>query len=270
MKVNLGAPELSSSVANAHEFCLKLGLPQFKVCEATMKFLRTFDHLFDILNSRNPLTKNCKAAMTLRNQHFWRSFLSNTRIYISSLKAESGTLWHSPTERPHSLASWLLLTVLLLFEELVVGSPDHPPCLKYLLTYKLSQDHLELFFGCIRCHLGCNNNPTCRQFVAVYKRLLVQNEIKASNANCGNLELVPILTVESSTIQRITNNTDDVEITICQTLQQNISEKQPLAVTASKHVLRNLDCSYISEKQPLAVNASKHVLHNLDCSYISE
>ena len=115
-------------------------------------------------------------------------------------------------------------SVTALFTDIVIGSPDHPPRLKYLLTYKLSQDHLELFFGCVRCHLGCNNNPTCRQFVAAYKRLLVQNEIKASkNANCTNLQLIPILTIVSSTIQHITN-TDSTHVTRCQTLQQAVTE----------------------------------------------
>ena len=112
-----------------------------------------------------------------------------------------------------------------LFTDIVIGSPDQLPHLKYLLTYKLSQDHLELFFGCVRCHRGCNNNPTCRQFVAAYKRLLVQNEIKASkNANCTNIEPVPILTVDSSTIKHITNNTDGTQVTISQTLQQAVTE----------------------------------------------
>ena len=35
--------------------------------------------------------------------------------------------------------------------------------LNYLLSYKLSQDHLEIFFGCIRARLGSNNNPTVPQ-----------------------------------------------------------------------------------------------------------
>lgn len=34
--------------------------------------------------------------------------------------------------------------------------------LKYIPCYKFSQDHLELLFGCIRAHGGCNNNPTAR------------------------------------------------------------------------------------------------------------
>jgi len=40
--------------------------------------------------------------------------------------------------------------------------------MKYLLTYKFSQDHIELFFGAVRSTGGFNNNPTA------YKRLLMR------------------------------------------------------------------------------------------------
>ena len=226
MKVNLAAQVISNSVGNALELCLALNLPQFKGCEATVVFFKTFDSLFDILNLRNPLAKNFKAPMTLHNQHMWKNFLEQTTQYIRTRKNTSGTLMIH-TNRKTAFLGFLMAiqSVTALFSDIVIGSPDQLPRLKYLLTYKLSQDHLELFFDCVRCHLGGNNNPTCRQFVAAYKRLLVQNEIKAlKNANCTNLELVPILTVHSSTIKHITNNTDGTQVTICQTLQQAVTE----------------------------------------------
>lgn len=40
----------------------------------------------------------------------------------------------------------------------------------YFLTYKLSQDHLETYFSVIRRMGGFNNNPSCRQFQAAYKK----------------------------------------------------------------------------------------------------
>lgn len=49
----------------------------------------------------------------------------------------------------------------------MIEKEDAP--LKYLLTYKLSQDHLVLFFGAIRSSGGFNNNPTAQQFTASYK-----------------------------------------------------------------------------------------------------
>ena len=64
----------------------------------------------------------------------------------------------------------------------LVEKDDAP--LKYLLTYKLSQDHLELFFGAIRSMGGFNNNPTAQQFTAAYKRLLLRSSIHGGKGNC--------------------------------------------------------------------------------------
>ena len=64
MKVNLAAQTFSASVADAIGYCRDtLKLPQFQGSEATVKFIQTFDHLFDILNSRNPCAKGFKAAL---------------------------------------------------------------------------------------------------------------------------------------------------------------------------------------------------------------
>jgi len=45
--------------------------------------------------------------------------------------------------------------------------------LNYLLTFKLNQDHLEIFFSALRSRGGFNNNPNAQQFKAAYKRLMV-------------------------------------------------------------------------------------------------
>lgn len=69
--------------------------------------------------------------------------------------------------------------------------------LKYLLTYKLSQDHLETWFSAARSKGGCNNNPNAEQFKAIFKRLLVHHELRtANNANCEGDD-TKILTVSS-------------------------------------------------------------------------
>ncbi|XP_026829625.1 uncharacterized protein LOC113562961 [Ooceraea biroi] len=69
--------------------------------------------------------------------------------------------------------------------------------LKYLLTYKCSQDHLELFFCAIRRCGGWCSNPTCAQFVSAYRRLLVRHEIIATNGNDEAMDSTKILTVPS-------------------------------------------------------------------------
>lgn len=81
--------------------------------------------------------------------------------------------------------------------------------LNYLLTYKFSQDHLELFFGKLRRLGGCNNNPTARQFRSAYKRLLVHNDVQdVLRGNTLPLQSVPILTVSSRYFKD--DNTDSV------------------------------------------------------------
>jgi len=96
-------------------------------------------------------------------------------------------------------------SVTALFKRLVL---QPQPSLKYLLTYKLSQDFLELFFGCIRAKGGFNNNPTARQFVASYKRLLVRHEIETTTGNCSELQHTPILSAASMNAQ-CSNDSDE-------------------------------------------------------------
>ena len=65
--------------------------------------------------------------------------------------------------------------------------------LKYLLTYKFSQDHLELFFGAIRAAGGSNNNPTAAQFTGIYKRLLLRSSVQGGIGNVKQRDQTNIL-----------------------------------------------------------------------------
>ena len=61
LKVNIAAQMLSSSVADALEFCkTDLGLQEVEPCAATVRYIRIVDQAFDLLNSRNPLAKGTK------------------------------------------------------------------------------------------------------------------------------------------------------------------------------------------------------------------
>lgn len=60
---------------------------------------------------------------------------------------------------------------------------------RYVLTYKFSQDHLEIFFGIVRLRLGCNDNPNVSQFRTCMKKILLKNDIRPSTAgNCALFE----------------------------------------------------------------------------------
>lgn len=86
--MNLAAQAISSSVADAIEFCdKKMKLDAFKDSGPTVTFIRTFDRLFDILNSRNPCAKGYKSPLKKENKHLWLPFIEETYKYIKGLKS---------------------------------------------------------------------------------------------------------------------------------------------------------------------------------------
>ena len=60
MHVKIAAQTLSSSVADAIDFLSIAHQPGYEDCSGTVKFIRTIDRLFDLLNSRNPFGKGFK------------------------------------------------------------------------------------------------------------------------------------------------------------------------------------------------------------------
>ena len=219
MKVNLAAQTVSSSVATAMEFCNDvLHLPQFIGCEATVTFVRTFDRLFDLLNSRNPFGKGYKAPLKPSNLNFWMPFVDEAYSYILNLRDLKGVLMtHSRRKTPFIGFLCAIASVKCLYNSLVGGN-----LLKYLLTYKLSQDHLELYFAAVRSSFGCNNNPTARQFVAAYKRLLVRHEIKAVGGNCIPVDDTTILHVTSDLITKRDGQLDILDMSVVRQYDLNL------------------------------------------------
>ena len=60
---------------------------------------------------------------------------------------------------------------------------------KYILTYKMSQDHVELLFSCIRGKNGFCRNPDVRMFKSSLQRILLRNSIVGSKfSNCTDFQ----------------------------------------------------------------------------------
>lgn len=68
----------------------------------------------------------------------------------------------------------------------------------FLPTYKMSQDHIEIFFGSVRMHGGHNDNPNVKQFKGIYRKLLTHLELKCLTGNCMPLENIAILNCSSA------------------------------------------------------------------------
>lgn len=114
--------------------------------------------------------------MKKENKESWLPFMQRAELYINSLTESSGKKLLDGRRKTGFLGFLSNISAYkTMFEHLVEGG-----FLKYLLTYKTSQDHLELFFGGIRSRLGCNDNPTTDQFLSTYKRLLMHATTKGN------------------------------------------------------------------------------------------
>jgi hypothetical protein len=181
MKVNLSVQALSNSTAQAL-LCLKtLGHAEFQGCEETVSFIEIMDSLFDIMNSRNPFGKGFKAPLRQANKTTWLSFLNRAEKYITSLQTTEGVPLYK-TKRKTAILGYLLMirNVKSIFEQYI----EKENIIKYLLTYKFSQDYLELFFSAVRSLNGRNNNPTFIQFKGAYRRLLNIQDSSIVSGNC--------------------------------------------------------------------------------------
>ena len=91
MKVSLASQVLSQSVATAIEFCREtLEMENFVGSEATVEFLRTFDLLFDVMNSKYTFGKFSKAPLKISNQQEWENTLTRCERYINGLCHANG------------------------------------------------------------------------------------------------------------------------------------------------------------------------------------
>lgn len=198
MNVQLAAQTLSSSVANAIEFLDKsFKLPAFCNSDGTVEFIRTIDKLFDMLNSRNPLGNGYKTPLKLDNKSAWEEIFTTSAHYLLSLKTNATPQqFLSTTQRKTFIIGFVAcIKSTINMATKMLSSSNNP--FKYLLTYKFSQDHIELLFSCIRSRGGWNNNPNCLQFKYALRKMLIRNAITASkNSNCvdftGCNEIIPL------------------------------------------------------------------------------
>ena len=147
MNVKLAAQTLSSSVADAIEFLdFSMKLEDFQHSSGTVKFLRTIDRLFDILNSRNPLGKGFKQPIRPESRDNWEEILKSTANYLSSLRTNIIKKELLSTHQRKTFVIGFIISIKFTIEMAneMFSAFDLP--FKYLLTYKFSQDHIEFSY----------------------------------------------------------------------------------------------------------------------------
>jgi len=197
MKVRLAVQVFSQSVATSLDFMRSIGQTGFENSEATADFIRLCDRLFDSLNSRTSRARGSKSALNLGNFEYVSDFLMSAKATLLSLHCPDGQPLHRSKRRlcVVGLCASIDSILTVSYDLLQTGF-----C-KYVLTYRFSQDHLELFFNAVRQSLGQNNNPTASQFKSAYRALLTRAGVKPTSA--GNVdpqvptELLQVSPIES-------------------------------------------------------------------------
>lgn len=185
MNVRLAAQVMSSSVANAIDYLRLTGLETFQGSEETVNFIRILDRTFDMLNSRSPFGKGFKAPIRPESVAYFSEAFSTATKYLTSLKVDGMSILHHPRKTFVLGFVMNMQSILELARDLF--SSESP--LKYFLSYKCSQDHLELYFSCIRSRGGWNNNPNALQLRWALRQLLQVTSVKSSvSANCMDFD----------------------------------------------------------------------------------
>lgn len=138
-----------------------------------IKYLESFNNLFDVLNSRNWNGKTYRMPLGQTTKEKYFQLLDEAEICIRGLQIDDPIINKKKktikAQRIPLIASkWRtgFVGFVVGIEGLRQMFKNHidSNALKFLLTFKLSQDHLDTLFALIRSLGGCNDNPNCVQF----------------------------------------------------------------------------------------------------------
>lgn len=236
MNVSLATQTISSSVDTAIEFLRDdLSIPEFSGSEATCRFLRMFDKLFDLCNSSNSKAKGFKSPITPLNFNTKKKFISEAIQYIKSLKDTN----QKPLVRGRRKTGFIGFIATLQSLQ-AIAADLLSKGYKYVLTYRLSQDHLETLFSRIRGRGGWNNNPNVLQFKYALRALLQKNGILPSEkGNCVSLPCDNNLHSGENSVQEDEVITDPK----CEFLIRSLEKPSPYHSDVLYYI-----CGYISRK----------------------
>ncbi len=173
MRVSLAAQVLSHSVAAGISTLVTCQyLPQ--KAQRTADFVKQFDTLFNVFNSRN-LNSSQKLGWALSDDSGHISFLQETLEFLNTVQTTEGK------ELPCIMGWKLSVNALLgLWHTLKTEAS-----FKFLLTNRLNQDCVENLFSII-CGRGCfSDNPDCQQFRAALKFVVADKLfVQSDGTNC--------------------------------------------------------------------------------------
>ena len=186
MKVAVAAQTLSNSVACGIRYLQSIGIPKFQDSSETSQFIEYINNIFDILNSKSKFGRHFKSPITLENIDDLEGYLNFVTDYLKKLEDKDGVkLVHGPRKTFILGFATSSKSIMAIARKLLERNDNK---YDYVLTYRFSQDQVEMFFSKIRSRLGWNNNPTALQFKWALRTLLQKNQITAPTT--GNCKIV--------------------------------------------------------------------------------
>lgn len=253
MKVDLAVQTISGSTASAIEFLMNEDISEFAGAGPTIKFIRTFNCLFDVFNSKNVENENLfKRCLNAENAAQIFNAFETAIPYIKALKLKNDKgkmvlVCKSKIKTGFKGFIRNMIALKSLYQEMV----EDKMLLVAIKTYYLQQDPLEILFGKIRALGRFNCNPTCEQFSAAFRKLLGYNTImysKLSNCNLTeNCPSNPYSNILSVTSRRSTKSFSfDDYMHVSEEDVENLYEKLDEISAKENQCLENLSDSSIA------------------------
>ena len=183
MKVSVATQIFSHSVYAAITYLRKLKLKGLEDSKPTCDFILLMNDMFDMLNSKSKFGKRTKQPINLDNFYEIESKLKDGVNFLKSLKGTSGLPLKQGPRKTFIIGFYISALSILAICKNLLQRTESP--FEYVLTYRFSQDTLEMHFSKIRGRFGWNNNPTALQFKYALRSLLLKNKIETpTTANC--------------------------------------------------------------------------------------
>jgi hypothetical protein len=238
MKVKLAVQVLSDSVAKAMTFLRQEGHERFLDSQPTEVFIQRFDKLFDVMNSRSPHAAGYKKPISSTTFASTCEWLQDTKSWLLQLEDASGKRLVHTRRKTGIIGLCVAIDSVIHLCKQLLCSEVNGVSLKYLLTYKLCQDHVELLFGLIRRRGGNNNNPTSQMFRWAYRAVLTHVGVVASAAaNITPLDSTELLVARNETVGFTEADLFSADVFV--------SEEQVLSLPMLSSLSENV-CCYIS------------------------
>lgn len=188
MNVRIAVETLSKSTADSLEYLSLMGHQEFNDSAGTSRFVRLFNDLFDIFNTKfvHDNENKFKNAICDTNKNEIFAFFDEATKYIKSLKFKNKNgsmqlLCSSMVKCGFNGFIINMHSLKMMYEKYV----EHEKILSFIPTYFLNQDAVEMFFGQIRSCNGCDDNPDVIRFKAAYRKLLaIDSVFQSRKGNC--------------------------------------------------------------------------------------